>query len=148
MAHITLGSASATVKIPECKGLLQYGDSVGMDPRYAADCHNALTTQGMLRPMAVCTQLPADTPAPIRTLARLYRRWYAPNDQHEVLIAAAGGQLYWRLAEAWQAHVRPGGVLLLEIGASQGPAVRSLFPGAKIIKDYGGLDRVAAVKRI
>ncbi len=78
------------------------------------------------------------------------------NRQRELLfepeLALYGGvdglDFYRRLAEAWQAHVRPGGALLLEIGASQGPAVRSLFPGAKIIKDYGGLDRVAAVKRI
>ncbi len=97
MAYVTLGSAHAAVKIPECKGLLQYGDSVGMDPRYAADCQNALTAQGMLRPMAACTLLEAQTPAPIQTLARLYRRWYAPDDQHEVLVAAAGGQLYWML---------------------------------------------------
>ena len=58
---------------------------------------------------------------------------------YEPALALFGGEdgldFYRRLAEAWQAHVRPGGVLLLEIGASQGPAVRSLFPGAKIIKD-------------
>ena len=43
--------------------------------------------------MAGCRLLPAQTPAPIQTLARLYRRWYAPDDQHEVLVAAAGGQV-------------------------------------------------------
>ena len=103
MAYVMRNSTSATVRIPECKGLLQYGDSVGMDPRYAADCVNALTTQGMLRPMGACTLLAPETPAPIQTLARLYRRWYAPDGQHEVLIAAAGGQLYWMLpqSEAW-----------------------------------------------
>lgn len=97
MAYVTRNSASAAVRIPECKGLLQYGDSVGMDPRYASDCCNALTAQGVLKPVAACTLLPPATPAPIQTLARLYRRWYAPNDQHEVLVAAADGQLYWML---------------------------------------------------
>ena len=103
MAYVTRSSASGTVRIPECKGLFQYGDGAGMDPRYAVECCNALTAQGVLKPMAACTLLAPETPAPIQTLARLYRRWYAPNDQHEVLVAAAGGQLYWMLpqSERW-----------------------------------------------
>ncbi|MBR6568819.1 MAG: hypothetical protein IKK75_00010 [Clostridia bacterium] len=103
MAYVTRGAASATVRIPECKGLMQYGDGVGLDPRYATECSNASTAQGVLQPMAACTLLPAKTPAPIQTLARLYRRWYAPDEQHEVLIAASGGQLYWMLpgGEHW-----------------------------------------------
>ena len=103
MAYVTRNSASATVRIPECKGLFQYGDSVGMDPRYAADCCNAYTAQGVLKPMAACELLEPQTPAPIQTLARLYRRWYAPEDRHEVLVAAAGGQLYWMYpdSERW-----------------------------------------------
>lgn len=95
MAYVTRNNDSGTVRIPECKGLLQYGDSVGMDPRYAADSCNALTAQGVLKPAAACTLLKPQTPAPIQTLARLYRRWYAPDGRHEVLVAAAGGQLYW-----------------------------------------------------
>jgi len=103
MAYVTRGASSATVRIPEHKGLMQYGDSVGLDPRYAAECANACTAQGILRPVAACTLLAPRTPAPIQTLARLYRRWYAPDDQHEVLIAAADGQLYWMLpgGERW-----------------------------------------------
>ena len=103
MAYVTRSSASGTVRIPECKGLFQYGDGAGMDPRYAVECCNALTAQGVLKPMAACTLLAPETPAPIQTLARLYRRWYAPDDQHEVLVAAAGGQLYWMLphSEHW-----------------------------------------------
>jgi len=97
MANITRGSAAATVRIPAHKGLMQYGDSVGLDPRYASDCFNALTLQGVLQPAAACTLLKPKTPEPIQTLARLYRRWYAPDGQHEVLVAAAGGQLYWIL---------------------------------------------------
>ena len=39
-------------------------------------------------------------------------------------------------------------LLLLEIGHTQGAAVRGLFPGARILKDICGLDRVAWVERI
>jgi release factor glutamine methyltransferase len=54
------------------------------------------------------------------------------------------------LAEAGE-HLKPQGVILLEIGATQGPAVVALarrhFPVAKveIVKDYAGLDRVVMV---
>lgn len=61
---------------------------------------------------------------------------------------ADGLDFYRRLATEWQDHVRPGGLLLMEIGANQGPAVRELFPGARILKDICGLDRVACVVRI
>ena len=49
-------------------------------------------------------------------------------------------------------HLRPGGVLLLEIGASQGSAVTSLarrcFPAAdlQLHRDYAGLDRLVIVR--
>ena len=111
MANVTRGSDRAGVRIPVHKGLMQYGDSVGLDARYAADCENALTVQGVLQPAAACTLLDAKTPKPIRTLARLYRRWYAPDEQHEVLIAAAGGQLYWMLpnGERWTKLTMPYG---------------------------------------
>lgn len=55
------------------------------------------------------------------------------------LLARAGG------------HLKPGGVVLLEIGATQGPAVAALarcyFPAARIeiVQDYAGLDRVMIV---
>ncbi len=54
------------------------------------------------------------------------------------------------LAQAGE-HIRPGGVVLLEIGATQGEAAIALarrhFPAAKveIVKDYAGLDRVVMV---
>ena len=103
MANITRAASSATVRIPECKGLLQYGGGTGLDPRYAAECRNACTRQGVLQPAAACIMLSPQTPEPIRTLARLYRRWYAPGGRHEVLVAAAGGQLYWMYpdSERW-----------------------------------------------
>jgi release factor glutamine methyltransferase len=57
------------------------------------------------------------------------------------LLAQAGG------------HLKPRGVILLEIGATQGPAVVALakhhFPaaGVEIAKDYAGLDRVVMVSK-
>ena len=71
---------------------------------------------------------------------------------YEPTLALFGGEdglnFYRRLAAAWADHVAPGGLLLLEIGHTQGAAVRGLFPGARILKDICGLDRVAWVERI
>ena len=72
--------------------------------------------------------------------------------QFEPALALLGGadglDFYRRLAAQWRAHLVPGGLLLMEIGSNQGPAVRGLFPGADILKDLRGLDRVAYVERI
>ena len=61
---------------------------------------------------------------------------------------ADGLDFYRRLAAEWEKHVTPGGLLLMEIGASQGEAVKGLFPNARILKDIRGLDRVAWAERI
>ena len=70
----------------------------------------------------------------------------------EPALALYGGEdgldFYRRLAGAWEAHVAPGGLLLMEIGCTQGEAIRGLFPGARILQDIRGLDRVACVERI
>ena len=67
-------------------------------------------------------------------------------------LALFGGEdglnFYRRLAAEWEKHLVPGGLLLMEIGHTQGKAVQELFPGAKIIKDIRGLDRVVWVERI
>ncbi len=70
----------------------------------------------------------------------------------EPALALYGGEdgldFYRRLAAEWAAHVAPGGLLLMEIGCTQGTAVRELFPDAKIMKDIRGLDRVAWVEKV
>ena len=70
----------------------------------------------------------------------------------EPYLALYGGtdglDFYRRIAGEWMQHVSPGGSLFLEIGCTQGAAVRDLFPGSRIIKDISGLDRVACVERI
>ncbi len=69
----------------------------------------------------------------------------------EPALALYGGEdgldMYRRLAAEWTEHVSPGGLLLLEIGATQGAAVQKLFPGAHILQDICGLDRVAWVEK-
>lgn len=72
---------------------------------------------------------------------------------HEPRLALVGGpdglDLIRRLVEQAPAHLRPGGHLVLEAGATQLLEVARLleargFEGAAVRKDYGGLDRVAS----
>ena len=111
MALTSLGAYSGTVLIPEFKGLNQYGDGIGTDPRYAVDVRNALTTEGVLRPMAECELLPASLPKPIQTLALLHRRWYTADDMKDILVASCDGQLYYSNANAneWKRLPLPDG---------------------------------------
>lgn len=104
MAGLTaLGAYSGTMVIPEFKGLNQYGDGIGTDPRYAIEASNALTTDGILRPMAESELLRGTLPKPIETIALLHRRWYTADDAKDILIAACSGQLYYTstVASEW-----------------------------------------------
>jgi release factor glutamine methyltransferase len=75
--------------------------------------------------------------------------------RHEPRLALDGGPdglaLYRRLLAAAPATLRPGGAVLLEIGATQGAAVadlaRQYFPSTQIAiyKDLAGLDRVVVI---
>lgn len=110
-SYVSLSAYSGTLRIPEFKGLNQYGDAIGLDPRYAMEVSNALTTEGVLRPMSEHTLLPQTLPSPIETLARLYRRWYTVNNQKEIFIAASDGHLYWSVpgGDAWTKIELPDG---------------------------------------
>jgi release factor glutamine methyltransferase len=76
--------------------------------------------------------------------------------EHEPRAALDGGadglDLIRRLLATAHPHLRPGGAILLEIGASQGAAVTALarehFPQAEIrlIQDYAGLDRLLVIR--
>ena len=76
--------------------------------------------------------------------------------QFEPPVALAGGAdglaVIRRLLEQAPAMLRPQGVVLLEIGASQGTAVAALaaqhFPGAfvEVVSDYGYHDRIVRVQ--
>lgn len=71
--------------------------------------------------------------------------------EHEPRVALvagpAGDELLVRLARGVRAHLAPGGHVLSEIGAGQGPRARALFEaaglaGVEIVRDLAGLDRV------
>ena len=70
----------------------------------------------------------------------------------EPALALYGGEdgldFYRRLADEWEAHVTPGGWLLMEIGCTQGAAVQGLFPGATILKAHAAVGHVACVEKV
>ena len=76
--------------------------------------------------------------------------------EYEPRAALDGGpgglEVIRRLLATAGPHLRPGGAVLLEIGAEQGPAARALagehFPGARVEvhQDYAGLDRLVVVQ--
>ena len=68
------------------------------------------------------------------------------NVKYEPAAALFGGadglDFYRHIAEKYTDYVRPGGAVLLEIGAAQGQAVINIFGGGLVLKDYARLDRV------
>lgn len=78
-------------------GLAQDGNGFNTDLKYAFRGKNFDTTGGVLRSMGGYTALTGTLPAPIGTLAALYRR-YPPEDATDALVfvAAAGAKLYAR----------------------------------------------------
>ena len=73
-----------------------------------------------------------------------------PSLRFEPEIALYGGEdgldFYRRLAAGYQRVLKPGGLLLMEIGMTQKDAVEKLFPDAECVYDYGGRPRVISVK--
>lgn len=111
-SYNTLNAYDANVRIPEFKGLMQYGDGLNSDPRYASEARNLETKGGVLQPVAACEVMPPALPAPIETLALLHRRWHTASDEKNILIAASGGKLYSMLpnADAWTELSCPNGI--------------------------------------
>ncbi len=72
-------------------------------------------------------------------------------EPHLALTPGGDGlDAYRALAVGAAAHLAPGGRLFFEIGPSQGAAVAALLaagglPGARVLKDFDGRDRVVAV---
>lgn len=79
-----------------------------------------------------------------------------PVAKHEPYLALDGGPdgLLWvrRLLVDAPRVMAPGGLMLLEIGATQGPMAAALaqaaFPAARVtvLKDYAGLDRIVRIQ--
>ena len=72
-------------------------------------------------------------------------------EPREALLAAGDGLELYRLLipQAWDS-LQPGGYLLFEIGHEQGPAALEVvrdFSDCRIIKDYGGRDRVITARK-
>jgi len=85
--------------------------------------------------------------AEIETLQREVRDW----EPHEALDGGASGlEIYARLIPEAARLLRPGGWLILEIGATQGEAVPQLFDGSwqtpEVVKDLAGLPRVVKAR--
>ena len=63
-----------------------------------------------------------------------------------------GTDVHRRLAEAALEWLRPGGWLIVEIGAAQGPMVRDLFrahlAGVEVLPDLAGRDRIVRGRRM
>lgn len=93
----SIGAYTATSIIPAFRGLMQYGDGINTDPRYAVDAVNADTPGGVLQPLGCPSKMGGtDLEHPIETLASLYRRWHTGDEEKLMLIAAAAGHLYAR----------------------------------------------------
>ncbi|SLN29890.1 Release factor glutamine methyltransferase [Roseivivax jejudonensis] len=85
----------------------------------------------------------ADEMAGLAPEVRNHEPAIALTDQRDGLTA------YRAIARAAPAHLMPGGRLLVEIGATQGEAVREIFAstgveGIEILRDLDGRDRVIA----
>ena len=95
MRTYSIGQYEGEFYIPEFRGLMQGGDTLNADARYATDEKNVEIINGALQPMAAHITLSPALTGPIETIARLWRRWYTgPNNLQEILVAATGGKLY------------------------------------------------------
>ncbi len=73
-----------------------------------------------------------------------------PELRYEPALALFGGEdglfAYRAIRDGYAAHSRPGGVLLLEVGAGQADDVCALFNDATALPDYNGVLRVICVR--
>lgn len=71
--------------------------------------------------------------------ARQIELYYEPDS---ALYGGADGlNFYRRLSREADSYLKHEGLLLMEIGCSQGQAVQALFPGSRVYKDLSGQDR-------
>lgn len=108
----TMNAYDADCRIPEFKGLMQYGDSLHDDPRFATEAWNMETIGGVLQPASACLLLAPVLDRPIETIARLHRRFHDNPLERDMIIGASDGKLYWMLPddEEWNEIDMPDGV--------------------------------------
>lgn len=63
-----------------------------------------------------------------------------------LLAGETGLEFYQKLSNELPLHMNSKGKVWFEIGAAQGPAVLSLFPGARLEKDWAGHDRFISLE--
>lgn len=112
MGYNAINAYDASSIYPEFRGLQQYSDSPGGDPRYTPDAINMDTTGGQLAPLGMPVQLPGPLASPIETLACLHRRWYTDPQDRDLFVASSQGKLYARSAASsvWTELESPGGM--------------------------------------
>lgn len=93
---LTYSSTANYSRVQTFGGLMQSGDGYNLNLGYAVSGKNFDTSNGLLRPYTQGTKLDGDLPAPIGTLATLYRR-YGEYTDPTLLVASAGGKLYARV---------------------------------------------------
>lgn len=76
------------------------------------------------------------------------------HEPREALVAGPRGtEIVGRILKGAPAYLRPGGVLMVEIGSGQGAAAREMAEAVRglaeveILKDYAGLDRILLARR-
>lgn len=74
-----------------------------------------------------------------------------PSLRYEPRMAFDGGEdglaFYRRIRDTFDRFLNPGGWLIMEIGCFQEEAMKELFPGSEMIKDYGGRPRCAVIQK-
>lgn len=107
-----MSAYETTVSMEKFRGINQSNEGDNLSLQFAVYAENCDTRGGDLKPMrrGVPVYEPA-LPAPIYTLARLYRRYHANIDSKELIVAVAGGKLYTRDASATGWTLRYSGIL-------------------------------------
>lgn len=113
MAYFRLKAYDADVWMPSFMGLMQGGDGVNVDPRYAVEVENLETPYGVLQPQAEPILMEGGFETKIETMARLYRRWYDGTGSNEWLVIATAGKLFYKQVNSsgsWTQLPFPSGV--------------------------------------
>ncbi len=127
------------------------GTAAGVDKRIEWRCGDFLQAVGSEETFDVILSNPPYIPsAEIDSLA--------PEVRHEPKTALDGGadglDFYRILAKDAAAHLKEGGLLAVEVGAGEAPAVAALFAenpalsAAEILCDYGGIERAVCVRKV